>query len=83
MTACVKCGSGSFGIKLFSPSGGNYKLNFVECNGCRTPVGVIGYYDEGAMLKLQEGQISALSKKVDQMSFQISHIEQMLQNLRR
>ncbi len=56
-STCVKCGSTSFEVKLVTPAGSNFKLNFVQCSLCGGVVGVLDFYNIG-------GLIQTLAKKL-------------------
>jgi predicted Zn finger-like uncharacterized protein len=43
---CPSCSSTYFE----TPSGSRYKLQFVKCSSCGTVVGVLDYYNIGALL---------------------------------
>ncbi len=71
---CPKCNTGSFKVVTQEPSGSNYKLNFVQCSACNTPIGVLDYFNTGAQLEAQKQQIEGLGSK-------LNHIEYTLQQL--
>lgn len=44
------CNSTRFETEVEDPEGSNYKLLFIRCHSCGTVVGVLDYYNIGAML---------------------------------
>lgn len=78
MTACVKCGGGSFTLKLFDPTNGNKKLNMVQCAMCGAPAGVVEYYDAGTLLKAQEKAIADLGRRLSLVEQASSEILELL-----
>ncbi len=48
---CPKCESSSFEVEYETPKNSNFKLLFVCCSSCGTVVGVLDYYNIGAMLE--------------------------------
>lgn len=48
---CPKCEASSFETELETPRGSSFKLLFIRCSSCGTVVGVMDYYNIGAMLE--------------------------------
>ncbi|MBN2487032.1 MAG: hypothetical protein JXB34_13740 [Bacteroidales bacterium] len=48
---CPKCENSEFEVVNEKPANSNYELIFVRCNKCFTIVGVIDYYNVGALIK--------------------------------
>ncbi len=48
---CVKCSSTSFEVVDSSPHNSNFKLQFVQCASCGSVVGVLEYFNIGALLE--------------------------------
>lgn len=44
------CNSSSFELAEEEPTGSKFKLNFVRCSSCGAVVGVLDYYNIGAVL---------------------------------
>ena len=63
-SSCPKCGQHRFEIKENGPSGGAYKLMFVQCASCGTVVGVQDFYNVGAMLLQQNKAIKQIASQV-------------------
>jgi hypothetical protein len=57
-STCIKCGSTRFEKVLNTPSDSTYKHHFIQCSGCGGVVGVVEFYDIGALLHL-------LARKLD------------------
>lgn len=47
---CPKCERTSFESVIETPNNSNYKLQFIRCSSCKTVVGVLEYYNIGALL---------------------------------
>ena len=61
VSTCIKCGSHSFELALFTPLGESDKLTMVQCATCGTPVGVIDAAWRAAIEALQ-GKVAAIDK---------------------
>jgi hypothetical protein len=73
-STCVKCGGTHWEVKEQSPQGSNYKLNFVQCLSCGTPIGVADYFSLGTMLRKQENDIAELKSKLSHIESAVSRI---------
>lgn len=62
-----------------SPSGGNYKMLFVQCSMCGVPAGVSTYYDPGILLKKQEKALASLDQRISNLEYSISALASALQ----
>jgi len=49
-SSCVKCDHNIFEITEFTPSGADYKINFVQCSKCGGVVGVLDFYNIGQLI---------------------------------
>lgn len=49
-SSCPKCDSHTFETTVETPTGSHYKLLFVQCAMCGAVVGVMDYYNIGAVL---------------------------------
>ena len=78
LSTCAKCGGHSFGIQLAEPTGAAFKQNFVQCNACGVPVGVLGFFDTGAQLKKQGEEMGAIVSRLKQIEGRLSNIENAL-----
>jgi predicted nucleic acid-binding Zn-ribbon protein len=74
ISSCPKCGNGRFKLVTQEPSGSNFKLNFIQCSSCNSPVGVMDYFNTGAQMEDQK-------KQIDKISSRLSSIEHTLQQL--
>ena len=61
VSTCIKCGSHSFELALFTPLGESDKLTMVQCATCGMPVGVIDAASRAAIEALQ-GKVAAIDK---------------------
>jgi hypothetical protein len=48
---CPKCENTEFEVVNEKPVNSNYELIFIRCTKCFTTVGVIDYYNVGALIK--------------------------------
>lgn len=79
LSVCSKCSGTTFEIKENSPSGGNYKVVFVQCSSCGVPVGVTGYFDAGVLLKKQEKVLAALEQRLSALEYSVSSLVSAVQ----
>lgn len=49
-STCMKCGGTRFEAKEAGPINSNFKVQFIQCAGCGGVVGVMDYYNIGALL---------------------------------
>lgn len=49
-TTCGKCGGRRFEVSTISPEKSRYKLHAVQCASCGVPIGVVDYYNIGALI---------------------------------
>ncbi len=83
LTKCPHCKGGFFEIQEAEPRGSAFKAMFIQCSKCGAPFAAQDYYNVGALLKDQEAKIADLSRKVDQLDYNIQEILQALQRLQR
>jgi hypothetical protein len=48
---CPKCEKTSFEVALEEPRNSNFKIQFVRCSSCKTVVGVLEFYNSGALIR--------------------------------
>jgi len=48
---CPKCDSSTFESVIETPKNSNFKLNFIRCASCKTVVGVLDFYNIGALIR--------------------------------
>ncbi len=83
LSSCPRCKGGFFEIKLVEPRGGKFKQNFVQCSSCGCPVGVLGFWDTGALLKDQETVLDDLEKRLKRVESYVANIDQNVVKLAR
>lgn len=66
-SACPRCQHRFFEVREESPSGSNFKLNFVQCASCASVVGVLDYFNIGAMLEKQEAVLDGHAQALQQI----------------
>lgn len=77
---CGHCGKTGTKIDEIEPAGARYKQSAICCIHCNSILGITGYYDAGTLLKSAEKERVAMSKKIDQLQYQVS---QLINALRR
>lgn len=80
LSKCPKCNNGFFELKSVEARGARYKQNFIQCSSCGTPVGVLGYYDAGSLVKEQAAEIKKLHNEIAAIQ---SSLHTINENLRR
>ena len=82
-TTCPHCKGTYFEVKEAAPRDAVYKSIFIQCSGCGAPFAAQDYFNIGTLLKDQEEKIANLSRKVDQLDYNIQAILQTVQRLQR
>ena len=81
VSSCAKCGGGTFKVVEKEPNGSNYKVNFVQCSSCNTPIGVLDYYNLGTLMKTQEKTINGINSNTSNLDHRLSNIEHTLSQI--
>lgn len=68
-----------FKVVTKEPSGSNFKLNFVQCSSCNTPIGVLDYFNIGGLLKDQEKAIAKIDSRISRIENALNQIIYHLQ----
>ena len=74
MSTCSKCGGHIFEITEQEPSGSRFKVYFVQCTSCNTPIGIMDYFDTNSSMKNIEIKLGNLQNSLDQIQHDISNI---------
>jgi len=82
VSKCGKCEGGSFKIVEQTPSGSNFKLNFVQCASCNTPIGVLEYLNIGAQSDRIQKAIEPIDSRLANIEYSLSQIAQVLNQRR-
>jgi len=82
MSKCAKCSGTFFEVREAEPRGAHYKQIFVQCSSCGTPIGVVPYYDPGALSKDNQKAIGELTKDVKALRRDVSNLQALVQQLR-
>lgn len=82
ISSCSKCGGNTFKVVIQEPTGSRYKVNFVQCSSCNTPVGVLDFYNTGAQLEQQEKQIKGLTAGIAHLEHELRQILLAIQSRR-
>ncbi len=77
---CPKCGNSSFKVVTQEPYDSHYKLNFVQCSSCNSPVGVLEYYNAGALLQDQKKMIQDLGSELSDIHHKLQQVIHLLQH---
>lgn len=80
MANCPKCNSSTFKVELVDPRGSNFKLNLVTCASCGSAVGVLDYWNIGALLKEQEKTLNQVLTRIASLEPSIQQIAHHLRN---
>lgn len=75
---CGKCEGTMFKVVTQEPQGSNFKLNFVQCVRCSTPVGVLDYFNTGTQLEAQKKSIEDLNRRIGNIEHAINQIANAL-----
>ena len=75
---CPKCGNTAFEIAENTPSGSKFKVDFVQCKSCGTPITAIDFYNTGSLLLEQREHINAIAKQVAAIG---QTLEYLVQNI--
>lgn len=67
MSKCGHCGGFMWELHTESPSGSNFKVNFIRCTICKIPVGVMDYYDVHSKIEKVEKLTTALGNSLTGM----------------
>jgi len=63
-STCGKCGHRFWEIAQVEPRGSAFKLYFVQCASCGTPVGTMEYDNIGALLLKQNEAIKQIAARL-------------------
>jgi len=77
-TKCPKCSHTAFEVVSNTPEGSKFKIDFVQCKSCGTPVAAIDFYNTGSLLLEQREHIIGIAK---QLSAVQQTLEYLVQNL--
>jgi hypothetical protein len=61
---CANCEGSLFEMIQNSPTKSAYKMNFIQCSKCGAVVGVVDYFNVGAMLHKQGEALKAIATKL-------------------
>ncbi len=78
VSTCAKCNGNLFQVVEQEPAGSNFKLMFVQCSACGTPVGVLDYFNIGSLLDDQKKQLKALDSRVSNIEYTLDQIVRLL-----
>ena len=81
VTKCPKCEKGSFTLREFEPSGGRFKMNFIQCSSCHTPVGVTEYFEIGTAMKEQNATQQKQAQQLDDVQRRVQNIEHLVSQI--
>lgn len=73
MSKCPKCviNSYSFEVVENSPRGSNFKLWFVQCVICKSPIGAMEYFNSSVKMDALERKLSSKLDEIDNMIRQL------------
>jgi hypothetical protein len=61
---CGSCGGHLFRLQEVSPSGSNFKYQFIQCSVCGVPVTAVEWMNIGAVLEGIEERLKAIEGKL-------------------
>jgi hypothetical protein len=79
---CAKCNGSMFKIVEQIPTGSNFKLNFVQCSSCNTPIGVLEFLNIGAQTDIIQKAIVALDARLSNIENALNQIGHVLNQRR-
>ncbi len=78
MSTCAKCGGHFFGIVEQEPSGSRFKVYFVQCTSCQSPIGVMDYFDNNSIVKALEQKVDRIESLVNDLDYKLTIIAQKI-----
>jgi len=78
LSTCPKCQGRLFEIKEVAARGASFKMNFLQCSGCGTPMGITEYYNIGAKLEKHEKAMAAIARSLGDIETTLSQIVRVL-----
>lgn len=78
VSTCPRCERTSFEIKEVAPTGSSFKMNFVQCKSCGTPVGVVDFHNTYAIIQKQAARFSAIEEHLLEMEKTVKAIARRL-----
>lgn len=82
VSKCPKCEAMSFKVVTQEPGGSNFKINFVQCSACQTPIGTMDYFNTGAQLEKQKTEIDQMHQRLKNMESTLHQIAHRLNSIR-
>ena len=73
-----KCSHTVFEVIENTPTGSKFKIDFVQCKSCGTPIAAIDFYNTGSLLIEQREQINNITKQLPAIQ---QALEYLVQNL--
>jgi hypothetical protein len=68
MAQCPKCEWTSFECETDEVRNYNFKVNLIKCGSCGTVVGIMPYYDPGAVGHETQEMVKKLQSQVNQLA---------------
>lgn len=81
LAKCGHCNGTGTKIVEIQPQGAAFKQNAICCASCSSTLGVVGYFDAGALIKNQEAKITSLASQIAELSSELIAIRQTLQRV--
>jgi len=83
MATCSHCDNQLFQVEEQTPEGSGYKLLFVQCASCGTPVGVLDYFNIGAMMEEQDVVMADLGNRLERIEVLLRTLTDSIDTLRK
>lgn len=63
-SSCPKCGKETFELVEHTPKKSNYKVHFIQCEGCGAVVGVLPFFNANQQINNLEQKIGKLHNDI-------------------
>lgn len=78
ISKCPKCDGTAFKLVTQSPAGSRYKVNFIQCAACNSPIGTMDYFNTGTQLEEQKTAIDQLGRQMTNLEAALAQIVRAL-----
>jgi len=75
-TKCPKCSHTVFEVVGNTPEGSKFKIDFVQCKSCGTPIAAIDFYNTGSLLLEQREHINNIVKQLSEIQQTLAYLVQ-------
>ena len=82
LSTCAKCDGHLFELSQQEPAGSKFKIQFVQCSKCGSPIGAMEYFNSGAKLENLEKQVIQLGGRLNDIQNALTNIQNSLKGMR-